>query len=256
VSFTLQADEISVARLRSFLNPSHPTPWYRFLAPDSSETPSMFHQLHATGKLGTARLVVANLVVTHAMASATLDAGKLHLANLSAEALSGKHDGTWDADFTVRPAAYKASGRFQQMALTQLATAMHDPWIAGSGDGEYQLEARGAAAPELFTIRTGVLAFHLQGGTLNHIMVDGSPLKWHTFSGTLNLEDGVFNLTDGRIEALSARYAVAGKATWSRTLDFKLTAGHSPDLSITGTLAAPRVSSSTPSPATQANLSR
>ena len=129
------------------------------------------------------------------------------------------------------------------VALAQLATAMHDPWIAGSGDGEYQLEARGAAAPELFAIRSGTLAFHLQGGTLNHIMVDGSPLKWHTFSGTLNLAEGVFNLTDGRLEAPSASYGVAGKATWSRTLDFKLTAGRAPDLSITGTLAAPRVSS-------------
>jgi hypothetical protein len=248
IAFDLQADEINPQRLRLFADPSRPSPWYRILTPGPSARPSILGQLHATGKLKAARLEFPNLSATHIAANLTVDAGRLHLSDLTADVLGGKHSGTWDIDFAMQPPLYAGNGNFKQIVLAQLATAMHDAWLTGTGNGEYRVEARGRTLPELLAGASGSLRFDVHGADLSHVVLEDGSLKIRRSAGILLLKGGTFEVQHGVLDSMSAAYSLNGTVSWSRNLDFTLLSDSAPTLTVSGTLASPQVLSQDPAP--------
>jgi AsmA family/AsmA-like C-terminal region len=242
ISFDLQADEIIPERLRLFADPSRPSPWYRVLAPAAKSGTPLLTQLRATGKLKAARFVLPNLVATHVATNVTVDAGRLHLSDLTADVLGGKHLGSWDVDFTVNPPLYAGNGSFKQVELAQLATAMHDDWLTGTGNGEYRVESHGHSLPELLGTAAGSMKFDIHGGDFPHVIVENDPLQVRRFAGVLTLKDGQFELQHGILDSTSGNYSVMGNASWARQLDFRLASDTASTMTVTGPLASPTVS--------------
>ena len=241
-SFDLQADEIIPERLRLFGDPSRPSPWYRVLAPAPKSAPPLLTQLHAIGKLKAVRLVLPNLLATHVATSLAVGGGRLHLSDLTADVLGGKHLGNWDVDFTTKPPVYTGTGSFKQVALAQLATAMHDAWLAGTGNGEYRVEAHGHSLPELLGTAAGSMKFDIHGADFPHVLVENDPLQVRRFAGILTLKDGRFELQHGILDSTSGNYSVTGNASWSRQLDFRLASDTAAPIRVTGQLDSPMVS--------------
>jgi hypothetical protein len=251
-AFHLQADELSTERLAAFLSPARETPWYR-LTPDVAPATSWLRRVRASGTLAANRLLLASLSASHTAANVTLDNGVIRLGDVSGEVLGGKHHGKWDLDFTTQPSSYTGSGTFQAIELVQLAAAMHDAWITGTGSGKYQVQANGSNAKEVFASATGKLQLRLTNSALPHLLVENEPLKCRQFSGTLALKEGLFSLSDATLDSASVTYAVEGTATWNRTLDIKLVSESTGKIAVTGPLAAPHVAASRPA-SSQATL--
>ncbi len=253
ISFDLQADEIEPQRLHAFTDPSRPSPWYRVLSPSPSMRPQFLDQLRASGTIKAGRLVLPNFIASHVTANVRVDSGRLHLSKLTGEVFGGKHVGSWDVDFTAQPPHYDGNGAFKQVELSQLALAMHDPWLTGTGNGEYRVEARGRSLAELLGTASGSLKFDMHAGDLAHVVVEDTSLKVRRFAGMLTLRNGKFELQHGVLDSTTGSYSVSGTALWSRELDFTLQGEGVPNRTVTGTLASPKVSA-TQSPTTRATL--
>jgi hypothetical protein len=252
-AFHLQADELSIERLAAFLSPARETPWYRILTPDVEPASSWLRRVQAQGTLTANHLLLASLSVTHTTTNVILDDGVVHLADLSGDVLGGGHHGQWDLDFTAQPSTYTGSGTFQGIALGQLAAAMHDAWISGTGNGKYQVEAHGRTMKEMVSSATGKLQFTLTNGILPHVVLENEPVKWRRFSGSLALREGLFSLADATLDSGTATYTVEGTVTWSRALDIKLASESSGKIAVTGPLSSPHVAATRPA-SSQATL--
>jgi len=240
INFALHADEISTDRLNAWLNPSASRPWYRFaLTPDSSAH-SFLSTVTASGTFTTNRAVIRNLEASRVSARLLLDQGRMRVWELTADMLGGKHRGDWRADFTVKPPTYAGSGSMTGIALDELADAMHDNWILGTASASYDLELSGFSFTELAESAKGTLHFDMRDGSLPHIMVSSAPLRVRHFTGVLATKDNNIELQDAILEAPTANYAVSGKASLNRKLDFKLLS-EGAGFTVTGTLAEPRV---------------
>jgi len=248
ISFDLQTDQIVPERLHAFADTSRPSPWYRVLAPASSAAPTILSQLRGSGKLKVGRLMLPNLVASHASSNLVIDSGHLRLSGLTAEVLGGKHDGNWEIDFVTQPPVYRGSGSFERVALAQLASAMRTAWITGAGDGTYHVEARGSSLVNLLGTASGSLNFDLRDVDLPAIVVEDGSLKGRRFVGTLGVRNGRFDLQNSTLDCTSGEYSVTGTATWSRQLAFTLTSENNPTLTVSGTLAEPQVTEETASP--------
>jgi AsmA family/AsmA-like C-terminal region len=255
ISFDLQADEIVPEKLRSFTDPSRPSPWYRVLSPAPNTRPAFLDQMRASGSIKAGRLVLPNLTASHITANVRVDSGHLHLSDLTADLFGGKHVGTWDVDFTAQAPLYAGNGAFKQVDLAQLAESMHDPWLTGTGNGEYRVEARGPTLRELLGTAAGSLKFDVHAGDLPHVVFEDSSLKVRRMAGMLTLRNGKFELQHGVLDSATGSYSVSGTASWSRELDFALQGDGVPNRIVTGTLAEPKVSA-TQTPTTRANLQR
>jgi hypothetical protein len=256
LTFDLHADEISTDQLNDWLNPNPPRrPWYRFSSPASPGGHSILAAIRASGALAINRAVIRNLVATRVAAKLVLDQGKLRLSDLQADVLGGKHRGEWRADFTAKPPAYSGSGGLDGISLAQLAEAMHDNWITGAANGRYQIELTGFSAAELIASAKGSLQFDMRDGTFPHMVLTTAPLRVRRFTGLLAVRQGEVDLQEATLESPAASYAVTGKASMSRKLDFKLVPEGSPGLAVTGTLSDPRVAPAH-RPETQAALKR
>jgi hypothetical protein len=73
------------------------------------------------------------------------------------------------------------------------------------------------------------------------VLVSSSPLHVRRFTGTLTLRKGDLELQQATLESPTATYAVTGKVSDSRKRDLKLVPEGSAGLTVTGTLAEPRV---------------
>ena len=69
--------------------------------------------------------------------------------------LGGHHTGNWDGDFTAKPPKFFGSGSVSKVAMTQIATLMHDPWATGTLDGQYTFGVSGLDAQTLRNSATG-----------------------------------------------------------------------------------------------------
>jgi len=241
INFDLHTDEVSTDRLNKWLNPSASQPWYRFGLERESTAHSFFTATHASGTVTAYRAVIRNFVATRVSAKVLLDQGKLRLSDVSGEVFGGRHQGEWRADFTARPPEYVGNGTLEGVALAEVADAMHDNWIAGTAGAKYQLELAGFTFEELMESAKGTLRFDMRDGALPHVVVSAAPLQIRHFTGVLAAKDNDMELQNARLEAPTATYAVTGKASLSRKLDFKLVSEGATGYSVTGTLADPRV---------------
>jgi hypothetical protein len=254
--FRLHADEISTDQLNEWLNPNPPKrPWYRFSAAPAPSGQSFLARIRARGTLAANRVTIRHLVATRVAADVELDQGMLRLSDLRAEVLGGKHRGEWRADFTMKPPKYFGAGVLDGIPLVQLAEAMHDDWISGTANAEYQIELTGFSSPDLVSSARGELHFDMRDGALPHLTLAAAPLRVRRFTGRMAVRQGEIELQQAILESPTLSYAVTGRASLSRKLDFKLVPDGSAGLVVTGTLSDPRVAP-VHRPETQAALKR
>jgi hypothetical protein len=149
------------------------------------------------------------------------------------------------------------------ISLEQMADAMHDPWISGTGSGSYHIASSGSISAEFWQAAEGDLDFEVRNGALSHIILagDGGALQIARWQGHAQLHDGKIEIEKGALNSSAAAYEVSGTASLGRVVDFKLIAGAegksvgagSLVYSITGTVSEPHVAL-IPSPETQAEL--
>jgi len=265
ITFDLTTSQLNLSEAAQWVSPrAQPRSWYR-LSANEHTGPTFFTSLHAEGSVTANRLVLrgvaANqLSANHVSADVSLDAGKLKLSDLRGEFLGGKHRGEWRADFSVRPAVYTGSGTVTEIALRQLAGAMHDEWIAGTASGSYQMTASSAASSDFWNSAEGIVQFDVRDGMLPHLLLvdGGDPLKVERLQGRAHLQDGKIEIKEARLDSPSGKFQVSGTASLTRELDLKFTTR--PDATagaktyaVGGTLAEPHVTQVS-TPETQAQL--
>lgn len=258
IRFDLRADEIMTDQLGVAEAAPGKQPWYRFLSgpvQPSSAQPPFLASVHAIGKLTAGKVLIHNLVANRVTADLELDQGRLRISNLRGDILGGQHSGDWTADFSVNPPAYSGTGTLEKVALGQLAEAMHDNWITGSGNGTYVATTQGWSKAELLANADASLQVDARDGSLPHLALTGetSPLRLSRFAGRLLLRDGRLEIVQGKLQTAASIYHLSGTASFSRVLDIKLTRDGAHGFNITGTLTQPRVNV-VPSSETQAAL--
>ncbi len=256
VRFDLHANEIATTELNDLLNPRPgQRPWYRFLSSDSRSASPYLLMLTASGKLSANVLSIGKLAASRFSANVELEHGLLRVSDLKAEVLGGRHVGEWTADFTNKPPQYSGTGRLEKVSLGQLAESMHDNWITGTATAAYRMNASGSTTAEIFSSAQASLQVEAIDGTLPHVeLPDGTgPLQVRHFVGRLLLQDGKFDIQEGKLDTPSSTFEVGGTATLSRILDVRLTRSGAHSFNITGTLPEPRVAEAT-TPETQAAL--
>jgi AsmA family/AsmA-like C-terminal region len=244
VHFDLHADEIGMDRLNQLVNPHvRKQPWYRFLSSPTTGVPYLL-TVHAVGKLTANRVVVRKLVGNRVSANVELNKGRLRLSDLRGDVLGGRHVGDWEADFTVKPPEYSGAGTLERLALSQLSESMNDDWITGSATAAYRVKTSGMDTAELFASATSTLKIDARDGLLSHVAlgVGTGPLQMRGFAAHLSLQDGKFEIQEGKLETPAGIYQVSGTASLTRILNLKLTHEGGPGFNITGTLMEPHVS--------------
>ena len=269
--FDLTADQLSIGDLAAWFTP-HPAkrPWYRLLNSDSNQplSPSPLLAIRAHGNLHVDQFGLKKVLVTQAATQVNLDRGKITLTALRAQLLQGTHSGNWTIDLSKHDLSkhdlsnhdmsapdastddastpsvrYHGAGTLNDIALAQVATLMNDAWIAGTVDGNFDVEGSGDSFRELPGQSHGKLHFVMRNGSLPHIEIPGSPvpLPVHRFIGELHLKKGVWELSTGRLESRDGIYQVRGTDSPGSGFDFALTRGDEQSWTLTGTLAKPRI---------------
>jgi hypothetical protein len=263
VRFNLNTEEVGLSELSMWMG-SQPSErrWYQMLSSAEPAPPTFLENLRASGKVNASRFRIHGVVANRASAAFELDRGKLKISELKADLLGGRHLGNWQADFTGQSPVYTGTGTVTGISLAQMAEAMHDPWISGTGAGTYQLTASGADSAAFWQSADSVLQFDLRDGVLPHISLvsDEGPLRVGRWQGHARLHGGKIEIEKGKLVSAAGAYEISGTASLGRVLDLKLSRGTvvkaagagSMVYSITGTVAVPRVVLTTPE--TQARL--
>jgi uncharacterized protein involved in outer membrane biogenesis len=241
--FDLAADQLSSAGLSEWFTP-HPAkrPWYRILSLGDRPRESPLLAVQADGRVRVHRLSMKSVDATQLTAEVGLDHGKVTLGDLNARIFQGTHRGSWVVDASAQPIRYKAAGVLQGVSLAQVGAAMNDPWITGTTDAKFDLTATGLTFHELVAHADGQLKFVMQNGTFTHLGFPemAKPFPVHLFAARLQVKNGVWNLTAGRIESHDGIYHVSGTASAANGLNLVLTRGDDQSWNITGTLLKPR----------------
>ncbi|MGP0021249.1 MAG: AsmA family protein [Candidatus Sulfotelmatobacter sp.] len=269
VHFILNTNQIALGGLREWISPRpKERPWYRVL--ESSKTgPPFLGSVRASGQLTADRLQLQTLAATRVSAKVSLDAGKLWIADLTADFLGGSHLGQWQADFSVKPALCGGSGRLTGVSLARLAETMKDAWIAGTANAKYEVKAPCPA--ELWTSAStsfwtsfsssaeGMLQFDVRDGALPRVALeeDGAAFRFTRFAGQARLSAGKIEMKDARLDSAGGKFQLTGSASLQGQLDFRLARNQNgaagPVYAISGTLPEPRVIRA-PGSETQARL--
>jgi hypothetical protein len=242
--FDLTADQLSTADLAAWFMP-HPAkrPWYRILSSTDQQGPSPLLALQAHGSLHVAHLGLRKLLATQVATQLVVDRGKIALTDLRGQLLQGTHQGNWTIDTTVQPLQCHGTGTLQNISLGQLVPLMNDAWIAGSGDGDFDLETSGENFADLLAHSEGRLQFVMRNGRFTHVQISSAegPLPVHLFTGDLRVKKGVWELSGGRLESRDGIYRVSGTASAAEGLDVMFTRDDEQSWNLTGTLSKPHV---------------
>jgi hypothetical protein len=239
-TFDLRADTLSTEALNRWLNPRLPErAWYEISVARAPEIPLVLAAVRASGTIAVDRFSIRAFDAERVTAKAELDRGQLHLSFLRADVLGGRHSGEWRADFRVKPPAYSGTGTLEGVSLTRVASLMHDPWISGTAEAQYELALSGGSVAELSNSAKGSVRFELRDGEFPHISLSSRPLLAQRFHGDLTIGAGEIALQHATLITPEASYAVSGQASLSRKLDFTLSPQDGPVYRIAGTLSEP-----------------
>ncbi len=254
LQFDVHADAASLVRLNQLLNPSFRQPWYHLLAIGRRHEDALL-KLRARGRFATPHLDLGNVTANNVTGTLEFSFGKLRVQELHADFLGGRQSGSWLADFTVSPPRFLGNGVVNKLSMAQLGSAMHDNWASGSVDAEYSVAMAGLSAASLRKTASGTADFTWNGGSLRHVTLEGrgAPLSFSSFAGKLGLQDGVFTVSDAKVQSGGVSYSVKGTASYDRSLAVKLDHVGGRSYVISGTLDQPHVETVT-SPAAEAAL--
>ena len=245
--FDLIADRLSTGDLTEWFTP-HPAkrPWYRILGPaeggsGEKANPSAPAALQARGRLSVAQFEIKKALATQVTTEVTVDHGKITLNRLRGQFLQGTHQGKWTIDVSKLPIEYSGSGLFENISLEQLGAQMNDAWISGTGDGTFEVGSAGGSFREILTNADGKLQFAMRNGAFAHVEIPGAPapLPVYRFSGNLQVKEGKWQLSAGKLESRDGLYQVNGTSSPGTGIDFIFTRGDEQSWNITGTLANP-----------------
>jgi hypothetical protein len=264
VHFNLNTEEVGLEKLHEWLSAQpRERRWYQVLSATEPAAPTFLQSLRASGKVSAGRLRIHNLLANKVSASLELERGKLKVSGWRADVLGGKHQGDWQVDFAEENPVYAGSGSFSAISLGQIADTMHDPWIAGTATGTYQIEASGADSAAFWQTAEGELQFDMRDGLLPHIALssDEGPLHVIRWQGDARLRHGKIEIPYGKLISPAGAFEISGSASLGRLLDLKLARdtdvkpGQAGTMiySITGTVAEPLITR-TVAPETQAQL--
>jgi hypothetical protein len=243
--FELHANEIAIERINQLLHPRvRNKPWYRVLASAQDPPAPFLLTVDAEGKLSADRMVFHRLEAQRITARAELNQGRLRLSDLQANVLGGRHRGEWSADFVARPPQYDGSGNLEQVVLGRLGDVMNDGWITGSANASYQVSLAGLSSKELLSSATGTIELDASAGELRHIVLTGggAPLQMRRLTARLVLDDGTFEIKDGKLETDAETFHIRGTASLAEMLNLQLIREGASGFTILGPLARPRVS--------------
>jgi len=245
--FDLSADRLSTGDLVQWFTP-HPAkrPWYRILsstnqASEQGAGGSALAALRAHGNLRVAQFEMKNVLATQVATELTADHGKIRLDRLRGQFLQGIHEGNWTVNASAQPLAYHGSGTLKGIALERLSALMNDAWVTGNADGTFDLETSGASFQEMLANADGKLQFSMRNGAFAHVELPGAPAPFpvYRFSGSLQVNDGTWQLSAGRLESRDGLYQVSGTSSPSNGIDFMFTRGDEQSWNVTGTIAKP-----------------
>ncbi|MBV9340849.1 MAG: hypothetical protein JO159_08165, partial [Acidobacteria bacterium] len=242
--FNLHTPELNARVLNDFLNPRlGKKDWYRFLSLGKEQPPYLL-QARAAGKIAVDRLILGGAVGTRFSAGLRLEGGEVSLDNVRGQILGGTTSADWKANFLHSPPLFTGSGRFEGVALADVADLIQDRWIEGNGEAEYGFQATGASLDEVVSSAALTANFTVNDGLFPHIALtpDSGPLRAPGFHGNLRFEAGEFSFEDARLESPDGVYTVSGTALLDGTLDLKIAGPKSGGFNLTGTLAKTRVS--------------
>jgi hypothetical protein len=196
------------------------------------------------------------LVATHVTAAIALEHGALHVSDLRADVLGGKHTGNWTANWDQQPPVYSGSGTVTSVSLSQVSKLTHQDWVSGVAGGSYELQLTGTTSSDMRGSATGKVVFDARDGAFTHLRVNaGAPLRFHRFRGQLSLNAGIFTLQEGKLDAASSIYQISGTVPFTGKLDFQLAENPDSVTIIRGTLASPEIERAKTQP-TEAKLKK
>jgi hypothetical protein len=245
VHFTLNTEDVALGQINEWANPSpKKREWYQVLGGETTTGPAFLARVRASGTVTAGRLRIGNLEATRVSLWVILDRGTLAIPQVTADFLGGKHRGMWDADLNSKPALCGGSGEFTEVSLIRLAAVTKDAWIAGTGNGNYQV--KGACSAEFWRSAEGTLRADVKDGTLPHILLnnDQEPLQVTDLAGRLDWREGEIEISDGMLDSPDGTYQFHGTATLQREIALKMTpvpGGANSGYAISGTLDAPLV---------------
>lgn len=243
VRFQLNVDQISLIDASAWASAgSKNRPWYQVLG--SLQPPSLLARVQASGRVTADRFVLHGISASKLAANVNLDSGKLEVSSIDADLLGGKHRGTWQVDFGVKPAICSGSGNLSQISLGGISRLMKDDWIAGTASVSYDIH--GSCAPDFWQSSEGTLQVNVADGDFPHLFLEDSAqtLKIRRFAAKARLLGGKIEVSDGTLDSSEGKYEVSGSATFKREIDFKMTrvqAGSGSSYTVTGTLSQPNV---------------
>ncbi len=255
VQFNLRTAELNAADLNDLLNPSEKNQsWYKFLSRSNNQPPYLLHA-SAIGKIAVDKLVLGKSACTQLTADFDLHDGKLKIANLKGQTLTGKATGEWQADFSSRPPVYSGSGSFDGVSMAGVADLMHNAWIDGSGAAKYEFKASGWGLQDLLDSVDLTGDFVVRDGSFPRISLtsNSSVLRTSHFSGKILLREGEFSFPDAKLESPNGVYKVSGTVSLTGGLNLKMTGESVPGFALSGTLLKTRISA-IPITAAQASL--
>ncbi len=242
VAFNLHATELATDRISRLLGPGNTKrPWYRFLTPAKARTPYL-SVLRASGKLAVDLLTIKRVAATHASARVEVESGLLTISNLNCSVLGGSHEGDVRADFRKDPPTWDFSGKFDRVALENVAALMHDGWVTGKADATYHLRTSGLSTAEMLASGVGDLKIEARDGSFPHIeLISATPLRMQSMSSHFVLRSGKLEIENGKLESPDGIYEMSGTATLTQYLDLKLTRSGGRTFVVSGTVTQPHV---------------
>ena len=244
VQFNLRTAELNAADLNDLLNPSaKKQSWYKFLSRSNNQPPYLLHA-SAIGKIAVDKLVLGKSACTQLTADLDLHDGKLKIANLKGQTLTGKATGEGQADFSARPPVYSGIGSFDGVSMAGVADLMHNAWIDGSGAAKYEFKASGWGLQDLLDSVDLTGDFVVRDGSFPRISLtsNSSVLRTSHFSGKILLREGEFSFPDAKLESPNGVYKVSGTVSLTGGLNLKMTGESVPGFALSGTLLKTRVS--------------
>ena len=237
----LHADEISLEKLNSLLNPNiQKRPWYRILT-GTGQVRSALRTLNVTGSLKADRLVVGDLGVIAGAAKIKLQDGYLRFSEFHGTLLGGKHIGEWHADFTKDTPEYAGTGALESAALPQLGKLMHSNWITGSTNATYDIHFAGWSGADLLGSVHGTITLDARDGSLARFGPGTNALAFHHLSSTLTAGKSLVVISSGKLENSQGIYEGSGVASFAHQLDLRFVRDGGHGFAITGTLENPHV---------------